>query len=217
MTELFPNYVTALATLGLLAATVVLAIFTKRLTDSSSSPQVIAVLQSSRWSMMHVDLVIENTGNATAFDIIVTFDPPLVAEKTGYKDPQPAPFDQLSVLKPTQALTSFIGEARAYLENTYQVTISWTRKPGDEKGRKSLSYQCDLSYLQRASTLGPGDPASATANELKKIREGIVPFFKGRQKASIDVYSQSDRERIVAKHQENFEAMQAKKKSDGEE
>ena len=215
--EHLPDYITALATLGLLFATIVLALFTKRLTDTSSSPQVIVVLQPSRWSMMHIDIEIENTGNATAFDIDVMFDPPLLAEKTGRNDPMAAPFDPVNVLKPEQVLSSFIGEAQSYLANTYQVTVSWTRAPGNEKSRQTLSYQCDLKYLQRASTLGPGDPASATANELKKIRESVVPFFKGQRRAQIDVHSQTDRDRKALAQREHIEKMRAKQSSNSTE
>jgi len=204
-----PNYITAIATLGLLFATIVLALFTKRLTDSSSSPQVIAILQPSRWAIKFLDLEVTNTGNATAFDISIAFDPPLLAEKTGKNDPMPAPFDKVSVLKPGQMLSSFIGETFNYLAQTYRVTISWTRAPGNERSRQTLSYQLDLKHLERMTMLGAGDPAAATANELKKIREGILPFFRGSRRVDVDIHTQADRDRRSEAARKHFEEMRA--------
>lgn len=205
--EHVPNFITAFATVGLLAATIVLAIYTKRLRDVSLSPQVVAILQPSRWSIMHLDIEIENTGNATAFDIEVNFDPPLLAEKTGKHDPIPAPFDRISILKPKQTLTSFLGETHSYLDQSYKVTVSWTQSPGKEKSRKTLTYDCNLKHLKGATMLGPGEPAAATASELKKIREAILPFFRGSRRVDVDVFTQADRDNRSQAALKHFEEM----------
>ncbi len=199
------GFITALATLALVAVTYVLAKYTKRLTESSASPQVVVILTRSRWSIMHVDLEVENTGNATAFDVVSEFDPPLIVDKSGQEE-TPAPFSRISVLKPGQNLQSFLGDYVNYKDTKYQVKTSWSRMPGGKK-RESISYNVDISHLEFSSTLGGGfgDPAIAVASELEKMRKGILPFFKGSKRGEINVHSHEDRERQAEASRRSYE------------
>lgn len=97
---------TAFATLALVWVTRVLATETKRLADVGRQPHVIATLEPSPWSIIHTDLIVQNAGSGTAYGIRVEFDPPLQLEKDSAAIE--APLKSISILKPGQALRSFL-------------------------------------------------------------------------------------------------------------
>jgi len=81
--------------------------------DAAAQPQVVANIVPNQWSVIHLDLAVENTGNATAFDIEISFEPPLEngqarGEKIGL------PFRRISVLKPGQTLQSYLSDVGDY-------------------------------------------------------------------------------------------------------
>lgn len=59
--------------------------------------------------MQHFDMHIDYTGNATAYDIDVSFDPPLDNGEARGKRIK-VPFQKISALKPGQGLCSYISE-----------------------------------------------------------------------------------------------------------
>lgn len=61
--------VTAMATGVLAWVTWVLARETRRMANATHEPHVVVTLEPSPWSIIHTDLVIQNTGNGTAYDI----------------------------------------------------------------------------------------------------------------------------------------------------
>lgn len=76
--------------------------------DLSAQPQIVASIAPNQWSLMHVDMEVENTGNATAFDIAINFDPQLPGDSEMETQPE-TPLQKISILKPGQKLGSFIG------------------------------------------------------------------------------------------------------------
>ncbi len=68
---------TAVATFFLWRVTLVLARETARMAEASAQPHVVVTLRPNRWSPRHFDLLIDNTGNATAYDVKVSFNPSL--------------------------------------------------------------------------------------------------------------------------------------------
>ena len=106
ITTLLMAAITAIATAVLTFVTWVLAKETKRLGDATSAPHVVVTLQPSPWSVIHTDLVIQNAGTGTAYDIVVTIDPPLKLERQGAESVMPV--RSLSVLKPGQTFTVFL-------------------------------------------------------------------------------------------------------------
>ncbi|WP_053059075.1 hypothetical protein [Croceicoccus naphthovorans] len=97
---LFGTLATALATFALWRVTRVLAVETKRMADAAMQPQVVATIVPNPWSTIHLDITVENTGNATAFDIEVGFDPPLSNGEA--REGKSLPLQRISVLKPGQ-------------------------------------------------------------------------------------------------------------------
>ncbi|MCP5396859.1 MAG: hypothetical protein H6918_09025 [Sphingomonadaceae bacterium] len=199
---LFGTLATALATFALWRVTRVLAVETKRMADASSQPQVVATIVPNPWSTIHLDINVENTGNATAFDVEISFDPPLTnGEARG--DGMPIPFQRISVLKPGQALNSYLSGVGDYLEQNFEVQISWKLAPNAVQ-RETLSYWLNMSDYQGVSYLGSRDPNVQIAEQVKKLREDWRYVASGARKTKVDVFTSDDRQREQDILQERF-------------
>ncbi len=182
--------VTAVATVLLWRVTGILAAETRRMANLSSQPHVVATIEPNRWSLIHADLKLENTGNATAYDIQVEFDPPL--ENGEARSNHGTPLKTLSVLKPGHGIASYITEFAPILDKSYAVTVSWKRSLKDKK-RESHSYTLDMSVFKEITQLGASEPLIQIAEVLKKLREDWQWVPRGSRKLNIDVYTAGDR------------------------
>jgi hypothetical protein len=180
--------VTAVATIFLWRVTKVLAVETTRMAEASAQPHVVATLAPNRWSINHFDLHIDNTGNATAYDIHTSFDPPL--ENGEARNEREIPFQRVSVLKPGQGLTSFLSEYAHLKGKKYQVTVSWQNP--QKADRETHTYSLDMADNDGISRLGD-DPMVQLANQIKKIQEGWAPVARGSRKVKADVFTAEDR------------------------
>ncbi|KRB13953.1 hypothetical protein ASD99_14885 [Mesorhizobium sp. Root695] len=182
--------VIAVGTVSLWYVTWALARETRRMVDAGSRPHIVATLDPNQWSMMHFDLRVENTGNATAYDIKLSFDPPLVSSSP--RDPaEPAPLGTVDVLKPGQGLTSYLAEAGVVLPNTYRVSITWKRDP-QAAVRETNSYTLNMNTMEGISTLGT-DPLIQISNDVKKFTENFAKLASGHPKLQVDVFTSADR------------------------
>lgn len=198
--------VTAVATVFLWRVTRTLAGETKRMAEASAQPQVVAHIEPNRWAHNHADLHVANTGNGTAFDIQVTFDPPLERDKED--SDQPIPLQRISVLKPGQKVSSWIGEWGPLLKKTYSVQVSWKRHPSRDD-REALTYTLDMNDVEGMSWLGASDPMIQVAEQIKKIREDWQRVPKSGGKLHVDVFSSDDRRA----ERETLERMRAERRS----
>lgn len=204
--SLVSTVVVAVATACLWWVTNNLAKETRRLADVSSQPHVVATIEPNRWSMMHLDLKVDNTGNATAYDIRVQFDPPLENGKA--RSGRAIPLQQVSVLKPGQGVSSYLSEFGPLSGKSYTVTISWLRDPS-AKEREVNAYTLNISDLEGISRLGAFDPLTQIAEQMKKIREDWQSVARGSRKIKVDAFTSEDRvrerEAIELRHQQQRE------------
>lgn len=190
--------VTAVATVFLWRVTRVLAVETKRMADASAQPQVVVSIEPNQWTTMYADIIVANTGNAAAFDIVVNFDPPVERDETQAE--RPFPLERVSLLRPGQQITSFLSSFEPVINRAYTVTVSWKRDPqGNE--RESLSYQLDMSEFDGRGHLGAVNALNQIADEVKKMREDWRPVAQGSRKLSADVFSSGDRLHQQRQHQ----------------
>ncbi|MGN2388186.1 hypothetical protein ACTACB_17620 [Pseudomonas syringae] len=182
------SLVTAIATIFLWRVTKVLAIETTRMAEASAQPHVVATLAPNRWTLNHFDLHIDNTGNATAYEICTSFDPPL--ENGEERTAREIPFQRVSVLKPGQGLTSYLSEYSSLKGKKFQVTISW-RNPL-KPDRETHTYSLDMADNDGVSRLGD-DPMVQLASQIKKLQEGWAPIARGSKKVKTDVFTTEDR------------------------
>lgn len=192
--SLIATVATAIATFFLWRVTKILAVETKRMADASAQPQVVANIVLNKWAMNHADIEIENTGNATAFDIKVSFDPPLENGTVRAQGDRAIPFQEISILKPGQSLSSYLTESAALLDKSYNIIISWRLLP-DSKDRQQLSYTFSMSDYKGMSRLGAADPAIQIAEQVKKIREDWQRVANGQRKLQADIFTDTERQR----------------------
>lgn len=180
---------TTLATIALVFATFVLAVHTKRMADNTSQPHIVATLEPNQWAPNHFDLRIENTGNATAYQIKLSFDPELPSSISIKK--RGMPLEKVSVLRPGQALSSYLCEYEALDGMSFTVTTEWGSSPGAqiEKNR----YVLNISDYDHYGTLGSRSPAIQIAEQLKKIREDWKNVASGSKRISVDSHSSEER------------------------
>ena len=197
---LLGTLVTAVATLFLWRVTKLLAVETKRMAEASAQPHVVATLDPNRWSMRYFDLKVDNTGNATAYDIKVDFTPPLINGE-GRAGGMAVPFENISLLKPGQGVSSYLAEYPLVRKQVYSVRVSWRRSFADST-REENTYTINMADHQDVSDLG-GDPMVKIANDLAKIREDLRSLAQGSKRLKIDAYTAGDRlhERRVAARQ----------------
>lgn len=163
--------VTAMATIGLAYVTTILARETKRLSDATSQPSVVVTLEPSPWSIIHTNLVLQNTGTGTAYDIETEFDPPLQLERRG--EVIAMPVRSLSVLKPNASFAVFLDGFEKLNEQVVRVEVSWRRSP-KSKNREGHSYVLNLrTDYDNWGQLGGPPPEIQIAMEMKKLRENV--------------------------------------------
>ena len=187
---LLGSLVTAVATLFLWRVTKLLAVETKRMAEASAQPHVVATLDPNRWSMRHFDLKVDNTGNATAYDIKVDFTPPVINGE-GRAGAMAVPFENISLLKPGQGMSSYLAEYSIVSKRVYSVRVSWRRSPADSQREENV-YTINMADRQGVSDLG-GDPLVNIANDLAKIREDLRSLAQGSKRLKIDAYTAGDR------------------------
>lgn len=205
-------WVTAFATIGLLAATIVLAKLTLLLARASSDPQIVANIEPARWSNLHLEYKVSNIGTGCAYDVAIEFEPPLQAFRDEAKA-KDLPFNDVTMIRPGAEMVSLMGNWIDYYEDEFKVTASWSRKPNGKK-RQTISYRLNLKHLHNASTLGNGngDPLVAIAQDLRKLREGIVPGLSGRKRIKTETYDSADRTAEREQTKKRHIAAKAKRK-----
>ncbi|WP_458370754.1 hypothetical protein [Pseudomonas fluorescens] len=192
--------VTAVATIFLWRVTKVLANETTRMVHAASQPHVVATIEPNRWSLLHFDLKVDNTGNATAYDISINFDPPL-ENGEGLNNPLEIPLNAISVLKPGQGISSYLSEYDPLKNKAYTISISWRRDPQNQ-AREHNVYKLDMADLEGISQLG-SDPMVQIAEHIKKMQENLKPMVSGSKRIKVDMFNSSDRlhERRVIERQ----------------
>ena len=190
---LFGTIATAMATFALWRTTRFLAVETKRLADASSQPQVVATIVPNIWSTIHLDIAVENTGNATAFDIELSFNPPLSNDRE-IGDDDTIPLQKISLLKPGQSISSYLDGVGDYLEKNFEVTASWKRSPTSIE-RETLTFWLNMADFKGVSYLGARDPRVQIAEQLKELREDWRNVASGTRKIKSEIYDSTDRQR----------------------
>ena len=181
--------VTMFATIVLAWFTFVLARATRQLARASEEPRVTATIQPNLWSMMHCDFIVENSGNAPAYDVVVAITPePEQHQSRGNSEP---PLRNISVLRPGQEMKSFLSDFESVADEEFKIEITWKRHPRQRKNET-------ISYIHRLpkgiGRLGAWSPEIQMAEALKHLREDWQQVAKGQRKLKVDGYDKADRE-----------------------
>lgn len=203
--------VTAIATVCLWLVTRTLAKETKRMADAGARAQVVATLNPNKWSRMAVDLDVTNTGNATAFDIEVNFDPPL--DRGKQVTDIPMPLQNISLLKPGQSISSYLGSWNSVSRKTYKVNVSWSLEPGS-KNKEYITYTINMNDYEGLAWLGAPDASVQIAEQIKKLRDDWRGVPKSGGKIEVDIYTAQDRAEYEKKLEEMWARQNSKRSED---
>ena len=186
--------VTPLATIALVWVTVVLARATKQMAQASTQPLVTATIEPNIWSMLHCDLVVENSGNSPAYDININISPE-ITRKEDKKDSR-LPLTNISVLRPGQNMKSFLTGANDVLGQVYTIEVSWKRSPSGQSLETIVYDHCLPEGLNR---LGAWSPEIQIAEQIKNFREDWRFVSSGFKKLSVNVFDSEDRKQEMQK------------------
>ncbi|MFE0017033.1 hypothetical protein ACFWXH_19450 [Mesorhizobium sp. NPDC059054] len=186
--------ITAFATAVLGVVTWVLAKETKVLSRATAQAHVTATLEPNLWAVNHVDLIVENSGNAVAYAIDVQFDPPLPSGKSGssHRSAFETPLQHVSLLRPGQSIRSNLCEFALVSRKDFSVSTSWKPHP-NAKDREKLSYRLSMNDYHDVSYLGARSPWIQIAEQIKGIREDWKPVARGSRRIQADTHSGKER------------------------
>jgi len=186
---LIGSLATAIATIGLVYVTTVLAKETKKLAEATDQPQIVAVIIPNKWAINYFDIEVENTGNAPAFEIELTFDPDFPQDQfSGDK----RPLRKISLLKPGQKISSGMCETKTILDERFDITCSWKRSPTTSEIER-LTYSQDMNEYKQIMYLGEREPMTQVAKAIKDIRDDWRPIAQGQKRTSHEIYDRQDR------------------------
>jgi len=165
-------FVTAIATFALWRVTGVLAIETKILAKNSSQSFVVCSIVSSKSSAHAMNVVIQNSGNAAAFDIEVICTPglPNPNEKHDQRLDLWASKFSVSMLPPGNSLIPNSVMGNEIYDKEFVIQCSWASFPNSRE-RQHLKYSFKASDGFKAGWSEKG--AHQIANTLEKIEKAI--------------------------------------------
>lgn len=168
---------TAIATLALCYITNILSKETKRMAEATSQPHAVATITPNKRSFHHFDIQIDNTGNATAYDISIEFK---ITDETKESSVEyiKTPFQYISILKPNQTMRSYLSEYQKLKGKVYNVHITWKRKACDEE-RQYNSYTLNMTDYEAITQLG-NDPLIDIEKHLKAIERNLLSISRSK-------------------------------------
>lgn len=206
--QVLSAFATAIATIILCYATIILARETKILSNASSQAHVTATIEQNIWSFNHVDLIVSNSGNAAAYNIQINFEPPLpeFGDGTRSRKNSNSPISQISLLRPAQLMKSNLCSLSKLHDKAFKVVITWKKHPKAKKV-ETLSYDLSMLDYQDMSQLGANNPLTQMAQELKKLRDDWRNVASGNRRLEANVFMDQDRRREEVAKDEWFTQM----------
>lgn len=202
ITSVIAALVTAVSTFFLWRVTRMLAVETKKMAESASQPHIVITLEPTDVSVNHFNMVISNTGNATAYNIISDITPSI--------NDKPIPFQNVSVLKPGDSIKSFFTSFFEIKNKEFKITTTWLKNP-ESKDRISNSYIFDIGSYTNLSVLGDMNPLLTVSKEIKKISENINKIVKNN-KLQVNTYDKNDRIESDNNHRKMIEEYKKNKR-----
>lgn len=184
------EWLMGLSTVALAWLTLELLRATNRLAAANNEPNVVVSLEPSPWSVIHADLVIQNTGSGPAFDVRLTFNPPL--QRIDDVKDVPLALNAISVLRPNQLLRNLVGRGLPLVDTAYDVKIDCTSSPRSKK-RIITRYSLSMGHYEGNIDVNGGAPEYFAARELEKIRKALETFSRGNNHLNVDIHSAQDR------------------------
>ncbi len=156
-----------------------------QLSGRSHEPYVTVSLEPSAAGREYLDLVVENSGFAPAFDIKVTSKPEIPADPES--EARPPGWADVSILRPGQSMVSYACPAEMVEDTAFLITVSWKRMPAAED-RYSLEYRLDMrNYSMQEAYPAPQSTRGDLAAELRRIRRDWRALARGDRPFQIEL------------------------------
>lgn len=205
--SMLSSTVMAVATLVLAGFTMVLARETRRMARAAERTEVTVTIEPNQWGLMYFDIWVTNSGNRGAYEVEVRFDPPLEGyEREGTAPP---PLQRISVMRPGQALQSYLGSVEKMKEQRTTAIVTW-RVGGSAGLAEEARYTIDFDYIRNASILGERNPLVQIANEVKHIRDDWKNIARGQGRLHVDTFSSADRAEQKRAREETWQKVKQK-------
>nr|WP_314264320.1 hypothetical protein [uncultured Moellerella sp.] len=192
ITSVIAAIVTAVSTFCLWRVTRVLARETKKMAEATSQPHIVITFEPTKVSMNHFNIVISNTGNATAYNITVAIEPSI--------NDRNIPFKSVSVLKPGDLISSYYTDFNQMNGKVFDISIEWT-KTSDSIEKMMNRYSYDIGSYAEISTIGDLDPIGTISKNIKKISQDLNAVID-ENRININIYDESNRQLERKKHDE---------------
>lgn len=157
-------------------------------------------LEPSAAGREYLDLVVENSGFAPAFDIKITSEPEIPADPE--REERPSGWADVSILRPGQAMVSYACPAEMVADTEFVIAVSWKRMP-TAADRYSLEYRLDMrNYHIQAAYLTPPPARGELVAELKRMRREWRDLARGDRPFQVELSEDTMRALQSALHRE---------------
>lgn len=156
--------INSLATVGLCLLTGALVWATNKLANYSNHANVAVSLEPNIWTLLHFDLVLNNSGNAPAYNTHISVKSENDLEK------ELSPITHLSILPPNQQIKCYLNSYKNIENDIFIVSISWSKNPR-KIAKEKLEYRINMKSFNQLNQLGKKSSSVAAAASLKKLED----------------------------------------------
>jgi hypothetical protein len=198
------NLITAIATVGLLVATAVLAFLTFLLARQTkisnqhnrelAEPEVFLKIWPSIQAPNCLNLVLTNTGGGNAYDVTVQFS----GETSHFKHFPEDKKLHFTNIKSGDELTRFIADYAQLESKKYEMILEYKNKLGQVFSR---SYFFDLELIGKSWMDIEKNWTYEQFKEVKSIRESLRHLASGFKRLKVDIFNEADREKAKVEHE----------------
>jgi hypothetical protein len=158
-------------------------------------PFVTASLEPSAAGRRYLDLLIDNSGFAPAFDVKVTTTPEIPADPD--RGRRPEGWCDVSLLRPGQSMVMYACSASAVEATEFAVDVSWKRSPAT-RDRTMLGYRLDMrNYGLQEAYPAPPPPLDDLTSEVRRLRLAWRDVLRGDRSLQVELAGDARRELLV--------------------
>jgi hypothetical protein len=196
---LVPAFVSVLLLAGavysLVRLSVVLGSGFDKVSGRGHEPFVTASLEPSAAGRRYLDLVIDNSGFAPAFDVKVTTTPEIPADPD--RGRRPEGWCDVSLLRPGQSMVMYACPASAVEATEFAVDVSWKHSPAT-RDRTVLGYRLDMrNYGLQEAYPAPPPPLDDLTSEVRRLRLAWRDVLRGDRSLQVELAGDALRELLV--------------------
>lgn len=166
---------------------------TKTMRKAQTEPEVAVTIQPKEWSVIFIDMVIQNIGLGPAYDVSFKVSPDFEYEPTKPFSGLGFMRNGLKYLAPNQRLQFYLGkmvDLRKNIGDGFEVEVTYRNSLGNIRDH---SYFIDFSEIIDLAHLGR-PPLHKMADSIDKIEKSVHHLTSGFYRMKVNVYTTADLE-----------------------